>query len=107
MRVLIDECVPQSLRTGIAGHDAFTVGFMGWAGKKNGELIALMKAGGFEALVTVDRSLPRQQHIAGAGIAVVVMVAPSNAVSSLSRLLPSVNSVLSRIRPGQVIEVDR
>jgi hypothetical protein len=33
---------------------------MGWAGKKNGELLALMGADGFDVLLTVDQNIRHQ-----------------------------------------------
>ena len=44
MRILLDECVPRKLRQELPGHDVRTVPGMGWAGKRNGELLALMAA---------------------------------------------------------------
>jgi hypothetical protein len=41
MRVLLDECLPRKLKNDLAGHDVRTVPDMGWAGKKNGELLQL------------------------------------------------------------------
>jgi hypothetical protein len=39
VKLLLDECIDQRLRTRIPGHDVFTVGYMGWSGIKNGELL--------------------------------------------------------------------
>jgi len=36
---------------------------MGWAGKKNGELLALMAGAGLEVLLTVDQNLRNQQNM--------------------------------------------
>ena len=41
MRVLLDECVPRRLKREFVGHDVKTAPEMGWASKKNGELLAL------------------------------------------------------------------
>jgi predicted nuclease of predicted toxin-antitoxin system len=57
MRVLIDECVPRRVRTHLPGHDVHTVPEMGWAGKKDGELLGLMAGDGFEVLLTVDQNI--------------------------------------------------
>ena len=60
MRILLDECVPRPLRRELPGHNVRTIQEMGWAGKKNGELLALMAGAGFEVLLTVDQSLRHQ-----------------------------------------------
>jgi hypothetical protein len=41
VRILLDECVDQRFRRDLVGHDVATVQEAGWAGKKNGELLAL------------------------------------------------------------------
>ena len=79
---------------------------VGWAGKKNGELLALMAGDGFEVLLTVDQNLRYQQNLAASGVAVVVMVAPTNRFKDLKPLVPSVVTALGGIKPGDVVEVD-
>ena len=54
MRVLLDECVPRSLRRELPDHEVSTVAEAGWAGVKYGELLKLA-AQAFDAVVTVDR----------------------------------------------------
>jgi len=44
VRVLLDECLPRRLKRELVGHDAKTVPEMGWASKRNGELLALAAA---------------------------------------------------------------
>jgi len=78
---------------------------MGWSGKKNGELLQLMTQESFTILLTADRNLRYQQNLQEAGVAVVVLVAPSNRLPDLLPLLPKARNVLSAIAPGEVIEV--
>jgi predicted nuclease of predicted toxin-antitoxin system len=59
MRLLLDECVPRKLRSDFEGHDVRTVQEMGWAGKKNGELVRLA-ADSFDVLIT-EGSLAQRQ----------------------------------------------
>src|SRR5688572_4190495 len=105
MRVLIDECVPRKIRSELPGHDGFTVAEMGWSGKKNGELLGLMGASGFQALLTVDRSIRHQQNLAALGVGVVVLVAASNRLADLLPRMPAARAALSTIRPGDVVEI--
>ena len=60
MRIVLDECVPRRLRREFSGHDVVSVVEMGWSGKRNGELVALIVAAGYEVLLTVDRNLRYQ-----------------------------------------------
>lgn len=78
---------------------------MGWAGTKNGELLALMAGAGFEVLLTVDQNLGHQQNLAASGVAVVVMVSPTNRLPDLLPLIPGVETALSGIRAGDAVEV--
>jgi hypothetical protein len=41
VRVLLDECLPRRLKHDLVGHDARTAPEMGWASKRNGELLRL------------------------------------------------------------------
>lgn len=105
MRILLDECVPRPLKREFTDYEIRTVVEMGWSGKKNGELLQLMDQESFTVLLTTDQNLRYQQNLQQAGVAVVVLVAPSNRLTDLVPLIPSVRSVLSTIAPGQVIEV--
>ena len=62
MRVLLDECLPRRLKRELVGHDARTVPEMGWASRRNGELLALAAAE-FDVFLTVDRNLSYQQDV--------------------------------------------
>lgn len=105
MRILLDECVPRPLRREFPLHDVQTIREIGWAGKKNGELLALMSDAGFEVLLTVDQNLRYQQNLAGSGVAVVVMVASSNRLAELLPLVSDVEAALFHIRAGDVVEI--
>ena len=101
MRVLLDECLPRRLKRDLVGHDVRTAPEMGWAGKSNGELLAFA-AGEFDVLLTVDRNLSYQQDVSSVDIAVLVLVARSNALEVLRPLVPLVLDALSNPRRGAV-----
>ncbi|MBV8887840.1 MAG: DUF5615 family PIN-like protein [Chroococcidiopsidaceae cyanobacterium CP_BM_RX_35] len=105
MRILLDECVPRPLKREFADYEIRTVIEMGWAGKKNGELLRLMSQEGFTILLTTDQNLRYQQNLQQAGVAVVVIVAPSNRLADLIPLIPDVYNVLNTIAVGEVIEL--
>lgn len=105
MRVLLDECVPKPLKGELTDYDIRTVVEMGWSGKKNGELLQLMTQAGLTILLTADQNLRYQQNLQQAGVAVVVMVAPSNRLSDLVPLIPSVRSALDIITASEVVEI--
>jgi hypothetical protein len=105
MRILLDECVPRPLKRELKDYTVRTVVEMGWAGKKNGELLRLMTQESFDVLLTTDQNLRYQQNLKQAGVAVIVMVAPSNHLPDLVTLIPNVCKVLAKILPGEVAEV--
>jgi len=70
----------------------------------NGDLLDAM-AGIFDALVTVDKRLPQQQHIKDRPLGVVVLRARSNRLSDLLPLVPDILAALVTLEPGAVKEV--
>ena len=93
------------LRFHLSGQYAATVAYMGWSGKKNGELLALMAANGFEVLLTSDQNLKHQQNLNAFGVAAVVLKASSTALPDLIGLIPDALTTLNSIQPGDVVEI--
>lgn len=60
----------------------------------------------FTILLTADRNLRYQQNLQEAGVAIIVLVAPSNRLPDLIPLIPKARNVLSAIAPGEVIEIE-
>jgi hypothetical protein len=106
VRVLLDACVPKGLRGRLSGHDVRTAPEMGWGDLDNGDLLAAME-GSFDALVTVDRRLPREQRIHGRPFGVVVLRARSNRLADLLPLVPELLAALERLSAGTVEELGR
>jgi hypothetical protein len=77
---------------------------MGWASKRNGELLALA-AGKFEVFLTADRNLSHQQDVSSFDIAIVVLVARSNRFEDLRSLTPRILEVLPTAARGIVTMV--
>ena len=99
MKVLLDENLPHALRHEIAGHEVFTVQFMGWSGVQNGVLLAKAVGNGFQAFVTMDNGVPYQQNMAVLELCVIVISAASNDMSDLRPLVPALTHALDN--PGQ------
>ena len=77
---------------------------MGWAGKKNGELIFLAQAR-FDFFLTTDQNLSFQQNLDQKDITVIVACAKSNAVVDLLPLMPQIRLALATIGPPCVIRI--
>lgn len=105
MRVLLDESLPRRLKRYLSPpHLVRSVGEIGWAGRRNGDLLR-GAAGHFDVLVTTDRHLTRQQNLAGLEFAIVILVARSNDIADLEPLMPRLCEVLPGLIPGQVLRL--
>ena len=104
MRILLDESLPRPLARLLPEHDVRTVSAMGWAGKRNGELLQLAAAD-FDALLTADQNLKHQQNLGALPIAVIVLVAPTNRIESLRPLIPTLLQTLQTLAPRQFVHV--
>jgi hypothetical protein len=104
VRVLLDECLPKRLKRELLGHDTRTAPEMGWASKRNGELLALA-VGQFDVFITADRNLSYQQDLSSFDIAIVVLVARSNRFDDLRPLAPRVLEVLPSAQRGMATVV--
>lgn len=62
MRVFLDHCVPKRLLRLLPKHEVKTAYQMGWAARKNGELLRLVEDD-FEVFITVDQSRRHQQNL--------------------------------------------
>lgn len=104
MKIFLDHCVPKRLLRLLAGHEVKTAYQMGWAAKKNGELLKLVESE-FEVFITVDQNLRHQQNLASSSLQFVVLVAATNQYDNLAPLIPQVKAVLTTLAPGDVIEI--
>jgi hypothetical protein len=105
MLLLLDECVPRPLKRDLIGHDVRHVSEMGWSSKRNGELLQLMLAAQFDALLTVDQNLEFQQNVRASGVGVIVLFARTNRLPELRPLVPQILTALERLNPGELIRV--
>ena len=101
MRILLDECVDRGLRHSLPGHEVLTVPSRGWAGIKNGQLLALAERE-FDVLITVDRRIPTEQKLEKFQIAVVLLRARSNRLAELKVLVPELLQVLESATAGNL-----
>lgn len=104
MKLLFDECIDRKFTREFVGYEVKTVPQMGWAGVKNGQLLALAEAE-FDVFITVDRNLSFQQNLSQFNIAVIVLQAPSNRLAELKPLVPDVLAILATAAKGQATVV--
>lgn len=105
MRILLDECVDQRLRSHFSRHDCQTAAYAKLAGLKNGNLIAAAETAGFDVLVTTDQGFQFQQNLTHRRITIVILRASTNRLADLKPLIPAVLAAIDEIRPGRVVSV--
>ena len=103
MRILLDECLPTSLKRDFTDHQVATVAEMGWSGMKNGRLLSIAE-NYFDVLLTVDRGIEYQQNLETRQIAIAVLDAP-NKIRVLRLLIPALLAALPEVQPGTVIHI--
>ena len=101
MNILLDECVPARLARSLVGHSVSTVQKRGWAGIKNGELLALAQEE-FDAFVTVDRKLSTQQDLTKFRIPVLLIRARTNRLGDIRPLTQELLQKASRAAAGEL-----
>ena len=104
MRVMLDDCVPVRLKRWLPEHEVVTVTEVGWSGIKNGRLLRLLVDGGYEVLVTADKNLEYQQHLAGFPLAILVL--PTNHWKSLQPHQARFIQAFARLHAGKVTHLD-
>ena len=86
------------------GREVRTAPELGWGDLDDGPLLDVM-ADQFDALVTVDKSLPKQQNLSMRLFGVVVLRAKSNRLEDLLPLIPELIETLDKLGPGEVREL--
>jgi len=104
LKIFLDHCVPKRLLRLLSEHEVKTAYQMGWAAKKNGELLRLVESD-FEVFLTVDQNLRHQQNLAYSSLKFIVLVASNNQYDSLALPIPQVKAALTKPVPGDVIEI--
>jgi alkanesulfonate monooxygenase SsuD/methylene tetrahydromethanopterin reductase-like flavin-dependent oxidoreductase (luciferase family) len=81
---------------------SFTVPQKGWSKTKNGALLRLAEAAGFDAFLTADQSLQYQQNLSSSKIRIIVFAAPSNRMEHIGPLMPAAIAALEEMKPGEI-----
>lgn len=106
MKILLDENLPKKLKVDFGrDHDIFTVGEMGWNGKKNGELLGLMVFHGFEGFVTIDKNLQHQQNVSKFPLKIFILDALNNKIESLRPFIEKLKEILKKEVEVQIVVV--
>jgi len=101
VKILLDECVDRRFASDLLGHDVATVPRRGWAGIKNGDLLALADKE-FDVFVTVDRKLATQQDLTKFKLSIVLLRARTNRLVDLKPLASELLEKLVGIAGGEL-----
>ena len=101
MNILLDENLDWRLRRDLPGHKVESVPLIGWAGLKNGALLAKAERR-FDLLLTMDSKMRFQQNFAKYRMAVIALEARSNRLADTRPLMPKVLVLLPSVKPGTV-----
>lgn len=105
MKILLDHNLDRRLKRHLTRHVAATTQEQGWADVLNGELIALAEDEGFDILLTADANIRKQQNITGRKIAILILRAFDNRLSTHVETLTEVEQALAKIKPGDILQV--
>jgi predicted nuclease of predicted toxin-antitoxin system len=99
VKILLDECVDRRLARDLVGYDVTTVPRRGWAGIKNGDLLALAEKE-FDVFVTVDGMIATEQDLTRLTLAVILLRARTNRLEHLRPLAAALLEQFERAPVG-------
>jgi predicted nuclease of predicted toxin-antitoxin system len=102
VKILFDECVPRTLKRSLSGHFVRTAQQAGFAGFKNGHLIAAAEEE-FDLLITTDKNLRYQQNLKTRTIAILLL--PTNNSKRIVTITENILAAIHKIKPSQFIEL--
>ncbi len=104
MKIVLDENLDHRLRLRLAGHEVFTVLFLGWAGLQNGKLLRNAESAAFDILITGDQTLYHEQNLVGMRLAVIALSSVEWRIfkARLDRII----AAIERATPGSFQLVD-
>jgi len=107
-KILLDENLPRPLaKLFTLPLEVISVHDIGWAEKKNGDLIRSMLKEGFEFLLTADRNLQYQQNLDKYPVRLIVLRILDNRFKSLVPYVAVIQEAfLNADDSEQIIEID-
>lgn len=97
MTIIVDENLPHGLLRVLAPRPVTTVQQAGYAGVKNGQLLAAPE-GAHDILLTGDKNLRYQQNLTGRRLAIIEL--PTNRWPALRPLCPQILTAVDQCQPA-------
>lgn len=106
-RILLDENLPRPLaKLFTAPLEVVSVHDLGWAEKKNGDLIRSMLEEGLEFLLTADKNLQNQQNLEKYPVRLIVLKTFDNRFKTLVSYISVIQEAIINADDAQIIEID-
>ena len=81
----------------------FTVDFMGWKGIKNGDLLRVAIQNDFDAVLTMDKTIPKEKYLQQFDIILAILSPAKNTPNYIKELAPIVLDKLPTAEKGKAI----
>ncbi|MEI2578958.1 hypothetical protein [Scytonema sp. PRP1] len=102
MKIILDENLPKALKRYLSAYEVTTVQEQGWAGFKNGELMARID-GVYDVFLTSDKNLKYQQNLTGLRIAIIEL--PTNRLKLLETITDKILVEVESVSLGMYVQV--
>lgn len=92
----MDENLPIQLKKSFPkNYKWFTVRELNWQGTKNGQLLKKMLENNLEGLVTMDKSLYKQQNVSALNLFIITIKANDNKIETPKKAIPKIMQLLA------------
>lgn len=105
MLILLDNCVPKSLKRELPAHTVRHASEMRWEALKDDVLLQSADAANFDLLITADRNMRYQQNLSRYHVGIIVLIAYTNRIQDLRPLIPKLLATLTTVHPGDLHEI--
>ena len=105
MKILLDHNLDRRLKNYLTEYETATTQEQNWADALNGELLTLSEENGFDVLLTADANIKNQQNLTNRKIAILILRAFNNRLSTHVEMIEDINEALAKIQSGEIIEV--
>ena len=103
MRIIIDESILRCFIGVFSQYDIVSVPYMGWIGKKGGELLKLMNDAGFNIFIT--RNQEYRQTSEKPNLTVLVICIETNSFDDLLATVPKIQEAITAAKPGTIYAI--
>lgn len=107
MKILLDECVTRKIKRTLKDYEVYTVAEMGFSGLKNGKLLTNAEQAGFDILLTIDKSIDKQQNISNYSITIVIIDVLKSGFKYFEELIPIFILHINTYEKGKTYFIER